>query len=299
MIDDEWWSCLTAILSRADGARSRRGRSSDDQLGRMHIVVFGDFKQLPPATCRPPFIVLPSVHLTFRVSVLRENRRVVTDESRRQELAAFHEILTDISRCQTTDRVRSFLVQAYAQGAMVTAEATDFEGSTSVFTKRRYRDNWNRPIVKRLAKTCAHSLKIRARCRAFYARGSQWLSERRTNSLRRQARSQSLWVLHLAGHWLRDTAGTAQEKHSMRVMLITNVDVKQRFANGTQSKLLWWHPGSVERRKALPSSDPELLARFAKEAAFASKRELLAEVDFKDVQARPEGLKGCSGAAMV
>ena len=36
-----------------------------------------------------------------------------------------------------------------------------------------------------------------------------------------------------------------------------------------------------------------------KESAFARKDELLQEVDFKDVLARPEGLKGCSGAAMV
>ena len=82
-------------------------------------------------------------------------------------------------------------------------------------------------------------------------------------------------------------------------MLIANVDVQQRFANGTQGRLLYWHPGSVERRKALASSHPELLARFAKESAFARKDELLQEVDFKDILARPEGLKGCSGAAMV
>ena len=82
-------------------------------------------------------------------------------------------------------------------------------------------------------------------------------------------------------------------------MLIANVDVKQRFANGTQGRLLWWHPGSVERRKALASSHPDLQARFAKESAMAGKDELIEEVDFMDVQARPEGLKGCSGASIV
>ena len=121
---------------------------------------------------------------------------------------------------------------------MVTAEVTEFEGSTSVFTKRRYRDRWNRPIVKRLAKEYAHSLKIRARCRAVFAKGHQWLSERRTSALRKYARSQAMWVLHLAGAWLRETAGTSRQSHSMRVMLISNVDVKQRFANGTQGLIL-------------------------------------------------------------
>ena len=101
-----------------------------------------------------------------------------------------------------------------------------------------------------------------------------------------------MWVLHLAGHWLRDSARSPPDKHAMRVMLIANVDVKQRFANGTQGRLLWWHPGSVERRKALASSHPELLARFAKESAYATQAELLEEVDFMDVEARLEGLKG-------
>jgi hypothetical protein len=78
----------------------------------------------------------------------------------------------------------------------------------------------------------------------------------------------------------------------MRVMLISNIDVKQRFANGTQGRLLYWHPGFVEKSKFLPASHPDLLVRFVKENAYAAQRELVEEVHFMDFPARSEILKG-------
>ena len=64
----------------------------------MHILLFGDFKQLPPATSRAPFIVVPRVAREFEFRCLRENRRVVQDEARRGELDLFHTVLTDVSQ---------------------------------------------------------------------------------------------------------------------------------------------------------------------------------------------------------
>ena len=48
-------------------------------------------------------------------------------------------------------------------------EKAAIENSTAVFTKRVYRDAWNRNIVKRIAKTRNHTLKIKARIRAKVA----------------------------------------------------------------------------------------------------------------------------------
>ena len=147
----------------------------------------GDFKQLPPATTKQPFICHTSVYENFDFRVLRENRRVRVDAARSAESDDFHAALGDIAWGRVTERVKSLVVVAYVRGAHVgCAERAELEGSTSVFTKRRYRDNWNQPIVKRLAESYPHSFKIRARCRAFYAKGNQWLSERRTKALRRQ-----------------------------------------------------------------------------------------------------------------
>ena len=69
------------------------------------------------------------------------NRRVVQDQARAQEIENFHHVLTDISYCECTARVRAFIVDAYVRGAQKsggTAEYTQFEGNTAVFTKRTF-----------------------------------------------------------------------------------------------------------------------------------------------------------------
>ena len=108
---------------------------------------------------------------------MRQNRRVVKsdDVDRAQELEQFHRVLSDISWGNPSDAVRSFLVEAYVRGARSNcAELTPFEGSTGVFTKRRYRDRFNKTMVKRVGQECRHQLKIKARVRTKGARGANW-----------------------------------------------------------------------------------------------------------------------------
>ena len=74
----------------------------------------------------------------YEFRVLSQNRRVVQDEARRDEIQAFHETLTDISMCEAAQSVRDFIVAAYVRGAATgTAEHTPLENNTAVFTKRR------------------------------------------------------------------------------------------------------------------------------------------------------------------
>jgi len=198
-----------------------------------------------------------------------------------------------------TDRVRKFIVQAYVKGMMScgTAESCEFEGSTSVFTKRRYRDRWNRTIVKRLSKTRNHALKIKARMRARGARGANWYNDRKSEFIRKKARTQSLWVLHLAGdfHDTLENEKPSPKPHLMRVMLVSNLDVQQRFANGTQGRLLYWFPDKLpQKRKAISASCPDLTARFMKETSM-SKSEMLADIDFVDVTVRQESVNNVPG----
>ena len=80
------------------------------------------------------------------------------DETRRAELDSFHTVLTDISHGATTDDVRDFIIDAYVRGYQIaTAAHVPFEGSTAVFTRRRYRDKWNRTVVRRVSKKHNHS----------------------------------------------------------------------------------------------------------------------------------------------
>ena len=302
MIDVDAWQAMAEMLGLADHSRSPDAPSDGDPFGSIAVVCFGDFKQLPPATSKPPFIVVPWVCASFSFRVLRQNRRVVAgDSSRAGELEEFHGVLHDISYGRTTERVKRFVVQCYVRGAPVgCAERSELEGSTGVFTKRRFRDRWNRSIVRRIAKTHNHTFKIKGRVRARGARGKDWFSERRTELARKKSRTQALWNLHLSGDWhpASETEPPRARSHMMRCMLVSNLALDQRFCNGMQGRALHWHPGKAQSRKAVSASHPELLVRFAKESSL-SKTEMVPDVDHMDVTARQETLPTVAGMPVL
>ena len=229
------WEAMTKILGIADHARHRGFRPESDEYGSCHLVLFGDFKQLPPATSKPPFIALPRVHGgAFDFRVLRQNRRVISDVARRKEIENFHGILHDVAHGISSERVRMFLIQAYVRGAQRgCAEDAPFEGVTSVFAKRRYRDAYNRTIVKRIGKTHNHSLKVKARVRPRGQRGGGFYGEKKVAYLRRKCKTQNLWLLQLAGdfHTSYETEEIVDptKQHMMRAMLSANLAVDARF----------------------------------------------------------------------
>ena len=157
-----------------------------------------------------------------------------------------------------------------------------------------YRDAWNRNIVRRIGRTHNHTLKIKARVRAKGQRGSNWYGEKRVEYLRRKCRTSNLWLLQLSGdfHPSFETEPIVdlEKHHMMRAMLAANLAVDQRFANGTQGKIIMFNPASVELKKALPSSHPELIARFLKESSM-SKQNLYPDIDHIDLQVRQEILQ--------
>ena len=239
MIDTACWSTIVDLLSIVDhNRRPNANAAAEDPFGHMHVLLFGDFKQLPPATSKPPFIVTPAVTGRFAFRVLRENRRVCQDAARVQELENFHQVLTDISWGRVTARAQEFIVRAYVSGAETgCAEKVGFDGSTSVFTKRRYRDKWNRTVVRRVAKGHNHTLKVKGKCRPKGARG-QYYAESKVQYMRKRAKTQALFNLLLAGdfHATSETKDLPMRPHMMRVMLVSNLAVDQRFANGTQDR---------------------------------------------------------------
>ena len=65
-----------------------------------------------------------------------------------------------------------------------------------------------------------------------------------------------------------------------------------------QGRLLYWSPGHVESKRALPSTHLGLMARFVKESSMKARSELLPDIDFMDVQPRAENL-ACSGEPLM
>ena len=74
-----------------------------------------------------------------------------------------------------------------------------------------------------------------AKVRARGTRGQNWYTEKRVSFLRSKVRTQSSWLLHLAGdfHVNFETKPLLHTQHLMRCMLTSNLAVDQRFANGT------------------------------------------------------------------
>ena len=68
---------LTTVAEKPLTKPGCRPHPRKDEFGRAHLVICCDFKQLPPATSRPPFIAAnPAIMQKFRFRVLRQNRRI-------------------------------------------------------------------------------------------------------------------------------------------------------------------------------------------------------------------------------
>ena len=104
---------------------------------------------------------------------------------------------------ETSKQLLRRVLRTFLEGSYVSPSCwSSPKGSTAVFTKRRFRDRWNRSLLKRIAETKNHTLKIKARMRAKGSRGS-FFNERKCSWYRKKARTQNLWVLTLAGDWQR------------------------------------------------------------------------------------------------
>ena len=305
MVDDGAWFAmkdqLTAVGALPRGQQGASRHPPADDFGRAHILLSGDYKQLPPATSRPPCIAADMQILErFDFRVLRQNRRLSSeDPASQQRLEDFHQTLEDIAWNHVTPAVRDFFVSAYLRGASRTQYVVDFEGSTACFTKRRYRDRWNKRLLERSAKKHGRSLKVKA---VFATRGTekQWIREAAAAEIRRTVRSQCLTTLRLAGQWLEDPPmpGIARP-HCMRAMLVANIDVAGGFANGALGRIVHWGPDTSMSGTGLHSclaNVPGVQVRFYHEEALKSdKAHFLPLVDFMDIEPRKETVATARG----
>ena len=86
MLDKLCFEGIQQVLDIVDHNRRPDAPLSADPFGEVHLLLFGDYKQLPPASSQAPFIIIPSVVQTFEFRCLRQNRRVVQQAGREAEL---------------------------------------------------------------------------------------------------------------------------------------------------------------------------------------------------------------------
>ena len=214
-------------------------------LGLFHILLVGDLRQLPPATNRPPFIVDPLIFQLFEFRVLRQNRRLAegADPADQAALEDFHATLDDVAENRCSQRVHDQILAAYVRGARCTQENVPFEGHTAVLATRRFRNRWNKAVLRRSAARHGRGLRVKA---SFLAQASRdrFLSDAAANVIQRDVRLQSLVRLQLAGQWLQDPPREegAVRPHCMRGMLVANLHVENGFANGSLVRVVHWGP---------------------------------------------------------
>ena len=306
MIEDGAWfamkdqlSTMAAVPLAEPGALQH---PTTDSFGRAHLVLACDFKQLPPATNRPPFIAADSTVLEkFSFRVLRENRRLTPSEDplRQQGLEQFHNVLEAIAHGCASPPVQQFFVDAYVRGAMTTQQNVAFDDSTSCFTLCRFRNRWNRQVLKRSAKRHHRSQTFKA---VFATQGTdkQWIRDSAAGEIKRSVRSQSLVTLRLAGQWFEDAPiSPATRPHWMRVMLVANTDVAGGFANGALGRAVHWGPEGAAhglKSKSFLANVPGVQLRFFHEASIHNKKaHFLPQVDFCDLEPRKEKVAQARG----
>ena len=221
MLDDDAWRAirdqLSAISHRDLQEADIDGKDHPrrDVFGRCHIMLCCDYKQLPPATARPPFIATdPEFIAAFDFRVLRQNRRLApaSNPSEQVALDLFHAVLEDVAHCKPSVPVRKHIVDAYVRGAKrPTANYLWRDEGTACFTKRKYRDRWNKRIQERAADKYRRSLKVDA---IFTAANNpeRILGSRATKTIKRVVRNQCPVTLHLAGQWHTDDPAPMETK---------------------------------------------------------------------------------------
>ena len=80
-------------------------------------------------------------------------------------------------------------------------------------------------------------------------------------------------------------------------MLVPNIDIDNRFANGTQGRIICWSPDmECPKAAAVSALDPEVTVRFVHDDAVKSgQRDWLYGVDFIDLVPRTESIPNARG----
>ena len=138
-----------------------RRRNAIELFGYRDIILFGDLRQLPPASGAQPFWGTATFQQYFEVFCLREDRRHERDAAMRElkELVAWGGaehgggLASDKGwedLWPLHDRVRDSIVDMALRGIGLSGDTVDLEEGTAIFARHNEKDMWNDGYVRHI-----------------------------------------------------------------------------------------------------------------------------------------------------
>ena len=245
MAEEALITAFTDVLRQFPLRENKRRRGALKKFGYRDVIFGGDLRQLPPASGAMPYWASDYFFEDFELFVLSEDRRHERDLYTQsiKELVAWGglqdvEDLSPDSPWPVHSRVRDFIVDGYVRGWGLTGSDVDLDVGTALFPKRCDVNRWNAACVEKIehlhGKTCEAVDVI-----GYDPHASQASLQSTTRSTGRMNGLQSPERL---------TLRTCPE-HRMRVLLLSNHNVGEGWANGTHCRLLGHSSWSGEPQK--------------------------------------------------
>ena len=224
---------FTEVLCQVPLRKDKRKPGALPKFGYRDIIFGGDLRQLPPASGKMPFWASDAFHEDFEIFVLTEDRRHERDLYTQsiKELVAWGGLDNAAEQDpQTTwpvdSRVREFIIDGYLRGWGLTGEDVDLDVGTALFPRRPDVNRWNASCVRNIEELYTES------CEAVDVHGyDPRMIQGAAQPSASTTRTTSLQVMQTL------TLRTCPQ-HRLRVMCLSNHDVKNGWANGTHCRLL-------------------------------------------------------------
>jgi len=219
-------------------------------FGYRDMIICGDLFQLPPASGFPPLVTHPDFRHLFEFFVLRENRRQernpeygrMLDLIKRGGGLDFPTMHMEERSGAVDARVYNFFKGAFIRGFNVSGCNVSLEDGVAMTSYRRYKDRWCDQVADQIEQTYPDCDKIDVRCVYTSPHGEVEFDP--GNQEHQRNKQQYPKILRLRTH----------PAHQGRLMLLRNIDVSKRLANGVTLRLLPRRSWSVTPKRDLLGS---------------------------------------------
>ena len=250
MADEEMMLTIITICFQLPLLDKYRRRGASPLFGYRDVILFGDLRQLPPASGRKPFWSTQTFQSFFEIFVLREDRRHERDAAMRKlkELFAWggcehhKELYNDEGWEEPWEihpDVHEAVLEMTLQGIGLSGSTVDLDIGTAIFARHNEKDLWNDAYVRHIEEL-------------YWDKGLQAVDIVGYNPVRKESNKEPDTRRSTGLQAPRVLRLRTCKEHRMRTVMLHNENVPLRWSNGTPCRLLaensWTGlPGSVKR----------------------------------------------------